>query len=214
MKDIRYYINLIEARSHPDSNPKHKTADIFIKYIEKYGSSAYVHFNKIEKVGFNFLRNSNIASGTPFGVFAMPIEIAASYRLENLTARYQLRYANILIARPDAKILNLDTVSLDVMKELSQQAVKFYKKKTKDNWYVNIDKLPSVREHYQQITELLSSYSARRKRRDSIVINSFFRNNGYDAILDTNQIINDNSGQIVFLTPSSYEVLETIPIRF
>lgn len=118
------------------------------------------------------------------------------------------KYANIILAKPDIKILNLDKVTIETMKELVNDARKYTN--------INDRSIPiDVKSCWNLITSLLKSYSEPRKKYLYAVQNFFFRvRHRYDAILDNSFVINDNPGQIVFLTPGSFIVEETIPLRF
>ena len=213
MNTMRHYINIVEGRSNPELNVKPTTADLFDVYLKKYGSNGiYVHFNKIEKVGINY--NSNNTFG-PMGVYAMPIHMATDYGLRNAKLM-KSQYANIISANPGISILNLDTVDISTMQGLARDALKFHKKKaaSKEIDYKSTVVPNDIRGCWQSIQNLLHNISRRRGKKLSLLMTVFFRKVGFDAIIDNNQIINDNPGQIVFITPGSYDVVETIPLRF
>jgi hypothetical protein len=213
MNTMRHYINIIEGRSNPELNIKPTTANVFDVYLKKYGSNGiYVHFNKIEKVGIKYGSNNTFG---PMGIYAMPIHMATDYGLRN-AAMMKAQYANIILAKPGISILNLDTVDISTMQGLALDALKFHKKKaaSKEIDYKSTIVPNDIKGCWQSIQNLLYNISRRRGKKLPLLLTVFFRKVGFDAIIDNNQIINDNPGQIVFITPGSYDVVETIPLRF
>lgn len=208
-------INLIEIRSHPEQNPKLLTIDILQKYLNQYGDNKlYVHFGNIEKVGIN-LQSKNMFG--PHGVYAFPLKNAIPVLDSIKTKTENAKYANILEPTSSAHILNLDTVDVNTMQKILQNAIAFHRKNTKDkpNRYSHFNSVTTVKQIYRSIESLLENYVNRRpSKKLSYLENVFFRSQGYDAIFDTQRIINDNPNQIVFLTPKAFKVIETIPLRF
>lgn len=203
---------LNEIRSNPERNPKRSTSDVFNDYLHRYGEGkVYVHFGKLEKVGIN-PQSSNMFG--PHGVYGYPLENAATVLKDPYLPKRAV-YANVIVPTPGARILDLDKVPVQRMKELLSAAVTFHRKKIKDktNAYERYLDASDTRSAYEGIKRLLSDYSRRRGRRLSLVENAFFRSQGYDAIRDTGRIMNDNPNQIVFLVPSAYKVIERIPLR-
>ena len=145
----------------------------------------------------------------------MPIHMATDYGLRNAKLM-KSQYANIISANPGISILNLDTVDISTMQGLARDALKFHKKKaaSKEIDYKSTVVPNDIRGCWQSIQNLLHNISRRRGKKLSLLMTVFFRKVGFDAIIDNNQIINDNPGQIVFITPGSYDVVETIPLRF
>jgi hypothetical protein len=214
MHDLRKFINIVEARSHPDINPKPLTSDIFQKYQSQYGSDGvYVHFNSIEKVGINIKSQNTFG---PLGIYAMPIGIASTYGLDQTKMMKDVKYANVILPKNSINILNLDTVNVAEMQQLVQSALAFHKRKlkAKSDFYSSIQLPQDIRQCWRLVVKLLYEYASRRRKKLMYILNSFFRKIGYDAILDSNQIINDNPNQIVFLSSNAFTVLETIPLRF
>lgn len=204
MNDIRQLISIVEGRRNPDLNLKKTISARFNEIIEELGTDGvYVHYNNIEKVGIH-PRSYNLFG--PMGVYGMPIDMAKGYLL--YAQKHNLKYANIILAKPGIKILNLDTITLDEMKKFLEIARSYSKLKDRS---IPID----VKSCWRTIIDLLDRYSKIRTKNNFAVQNFFFRKKcGFDAILDNSLIINDNPGQIVFLTPGSYIVKETVPLRF
>lgn len=212
---MRYCEFIVEARTNPEKNIKVPTEQIFKKYLDiNSNNNIYVHFNKIEKVGVNL--NSNNTFG-PVGVYAMPLRMAISFGLYHSKIE-RSKYANILKLNSTAKVLNLDTVDIPVMQSLVNLAVRFHKKKLKyKTEYYNSLQIPgTIKQCWDLIQSLLYDYCNRRGWRKKLMhmLNIFFRNAGYDTIIDSNNIINDNPRQIVFLTSQPFSIVETIPIRY
>ncbi len=214
MHDLRTFINIVEARSHPDINPKPLTSDVFQKYQSQYGpNGVYVHFNSIEKVGIN-TRSQNTYG--PMGIYAMPIEIASTYGLTQTKMMKDVKYANIILPKTSINVLNLNTINIAEMQKLVQSVLAFHKRKlkAKSNFYSSIQLPQDIKECWRLVVKLLYEYASRRQKPLMHILNSFFRKIGYDAILDSNRVINDNPNQIVFLSSNAFTVLETIPLRF
>lgn len=202
----------VESRSHADSNPKQSTSDLLKEYLNKYGEGkAYVHFSMLEKVGIN-PRSRNMYG--PHGVYGYPLENAFEV-LKQPTLSRMARYANVLVPSSSARILDLDTVSVQRMMALLESAIAFHRKKTKGKpeEYAKYSNVSDTRAAYKGIAMLLSNYCQRRNRSLSVTLNAFFRSHGYDAIRDTSSIMNDNPNQIVFLVPTAYTVVDRIPLR-
>jgi hypothetical protein len=212
MNDLRHYINIIETRSHPELNPKPITVDILKQYIKKYGKNKlFVHFNDIEKVGINFNPKSTYG---PIGIYAYPIEKSLEivfYAVHDA----KWKYANVLLPKKDINILNLDTVSEDKVRHIFDATFNLVKKNNVNlanelpMWYTS-----NRQENFLIILHMCAAIAkAKGNTNRESIYNIILRSLGYDAVFDTSRILNSNPHQIIFLTPTSFEVIETIPLR-
>lgn len=115
--------NILEARSHPDKNPKIGRVQYLRKYYDrdiangKNDYTYFISFTDLNKIGIN----PQNKYGTPTGIYAYPLKLMFNRLIEDTIPFASNRPHIQLLERTSNKILNFDTYSKsDLTRDISK----------------------------------------------------------------------------------------------
>jgi hypothetical protein len=211
-KYVMRITEIIEARSHPELNPKTPTFDLLDRYMNNHH---HLHFNSMDKVGVN-LQSKNTHG--PFGVYAFPITFfkdneSMFNRLVNLE---KPRQVNVLKARSSINTLDLSQLEVDTMSRIKSAVKSLVPRGLRKDSEIQdffADIVSDPRRQWGIMTRIIARIARVRGQPTQAIWNSLFRRQGYDAIRDNTMLLNDNPNQTVFLHSRAFDIVETIPLR-
>lgn len=211
LKDI-----LMELRKNPELNPKVSA----LKSLEKYkdDDSYFITFTSIEKVGLN----PKTPFSTPVGVYA--------YKLKDVYDELLEKNYLFGVDRPSVNVIQLNTNKILDLENYSnkkqdlQKLKKIYESEFKDSFENMVKEFESSKHLLYPINTdgkyvygLMNHISNKKSgksgqvQKSMVYFNVLLRKMGYDVVIDrTGTIHLLQPSQAVFLTPSSYKVVEKI----
>lgn len=206
----------MELRKNPELNPKVSA----LKSLEKYkdDDSYFITFTSIEKVGLN----PKTPFSTPVGVYAYKLKDVYDELLEkNYLFGVDRPFVNVIQLNTN-KILDLENYSNK--KQDLQKLKKIYESEFKDSFENMVKEFESSKHLLYPINTdgkyvygLMNHISNKKSgksgqvQKSMVYFNVLLRKMGYDVVIDrTGTIHLLQPSQAVFLTPSSYKVVEKI----
>lgn len=211
LKDI-----LMELRRNPELNPKVPA----LKSLEKYkdDDSYFITFTSIEKVGLN----PKTPFSTPVGVYAYKLKDVYDELLEkNYLFGVDRPYVNVLQINTN-KILDLENYSnkqqdIEKLKKIYESEFDDAFEDIVKEFESSKDILYPINTDGKYVYGLMNHISNKKSgksgqvKRSMVYFNVLLRKMGYDVVIDrTGTIHLLQPSQAVFLTPSSYKVVEKI----
>lgn len=211
LKDI-----LMELRRNPELNPKVPA----LKSLEKYkdDDSYFITFTSIEKVGLN----PKTPFSTPVGVYAYKLKDVYDELLEkNYLFGVDRPYVNVLQINTN-KVLDLENYSnkqqdIEKLKKIYESEFDDAFEDIVKEFESSKDLLYPINTDGKYVYGLMNHISNKKSgksgqvKKSMVYFNVLLRKMGYDVVIDrTGTIHLLQPSQAVFLTPSSYKVVEKI----
>lgn len=207
---------LNELRRNPELNPKISAVQSLAKY--KDDDSYFITFTSIEKVGLN-----------PKSPFSTPVGLYA-YKLKDVYADLEDKNYLFGVDRPFVNVIQLNTSKVLDLENYNnkeqdlQKLKKIYETEFGGSFDELINEFESSKDLLYPINTDgkyvygLMNYISNKKtgkagaaQKSMIYFNTLLRKMGYDVVIDrTGTIHLLQPSQAVFLTPSSYKVIEKV----
>lgn len=207
---------LNELRKNPELNPKVPA----LKSLEKYkdDDSYFITFTSIEKVGLN----PKTPFSTPVGVYAYKLKDVYDELLEkNYLFGVDRPYVNVLQINTN-KVLDLENYSnkqqdIEKLKKIYESEFDDAFEDILKEFESSKDLLYPINTDGKYVYGLMNHISNKKSgksgeaKKSMVYFNVLLRKMGYDVVIDrTGTIHLLQPSQAVFLTPSSYKVIEKI----
>ena len=195
---MNFKIWLIEAEYKDVRN----TYKDLMDYLEKSPEELFVNFSDRPK-GL-FVASKNPGHYDPIGIYGFSKEYMQRDKNQN-QGFWGLPYITVFRPKSSAKILNLDTVTVDEAKQLlKKMGIEDYIEKP---WH----RKPANNSGGALLWNTMEKYNALNGLHKNSSWNGLFKKIGVDVIRDTKSVIHHNEpDQIIVLNPSQAEIVKTV----
>jgi hypothetical protein len=195
---MNFKLWLIEAEYKDVRN----TYKDLMDYLEKTPDDVFVNFSDRPKD--LFVPSKKTSHYDPMGIYGFPKEYMQQKDNKN-QGFWSLPYITVFKMKPDAKVLDLSTITVDAAKQMLQKmGIEDYIDKP-------YHRKPVDASGGALLWNTMEKYIALNRLHKNTAWNALFKKIGVDAVRDTKSIIHSNEpNQVVVLNPSKAEIVKSV----